>query len=427
MISRLVLACAALLLATACVAQDVQAPKPPKKPKPPTGAITGTVYCADTNLPARGATIYLLQIAKDGQSSRSYGATDLEGRFAIPHVREGSYYVMAQLQGYLNPVSSLTQSKLQAMTDDERKALESHMAAATVLANQTAEVALRLERSAEIDGTVQYDDGSPAIGLNVLLKAKENQSSTPFMEQSAFPNIVFSNRVQPQTDDRGRFRVLGIAPGEYLVGVSVPTSNASPETTNSFVELFQSSEPGLLRIYAGNTARASAAKVIKIESGDDSKDVDITIPLSKLHTIRGHVVLKSTNQAPLAANITLEYADTHEQARAAVAPNGDFELHYVPEDSYVLQAEASSQPIPEFPSVDDEDDNEGFHSFGGSYATSFAFGMDKTDHAAETPLTVAGDIDNVTIAVPDPPKTPPQPEPSAEPSNAEQPTASSPQ
>ncbi len=124
---------------------------------------------------------------------------------------------MAQLPGYLNPVADLTRSGLQSMTDEERKALESSLTSVKVSAGQSAEASLRLERAAEIDGVVQYDDGSPAIGLNVVLKsAKEGADKR--LTSIDFPQAVSStNGLLRRTDDRGHFRILGIAPGHYLV------------------------------------------------------------------------------------------------------------------------------------------------------------------------------------------------------------------
>jgi hypothetical protein len=417
------LAFAAVLLATTCLAQDVEVQRPAKKAKQPTGTITGTVYCGDTNLPAREATIYLLQIAKDANGSRSAGSTDLEGHFAIHHVHEGTYYVVAQLPGYLNPVANLTESRLQAMTDDERKALESRMSAVTISPGESAEVSLRLERAAEIDGTVLYDDGAPGIGLAVVLKPVSKQSDTPAFEQPVLPVASLMDRLGRQTDDRGRFRILGVPPGEYLVSASIPTSNSGPDDANPLVEALQSSGIGALIVYAGNTTRASAAKVIKIESGDASKDADITIPLSKLHTVRGHVVLKSTGQAPPAATVNLKYSDTHELARSAVAPNGEFELNYIAEDNYVLAATAASQPIPTF-EVDD-DQNEGMGVVASGMSASFLIPRpDKLENAAQVPLAVTGDVDNVTISVPDPK---PEPRLPSESTDVEQPPMSAPQ
>jgi carboxypeptidase family protein len=419
---RVVTAMAIALLAATCAAQDLpQIAKPPKKPKLPTGTITGTVYCADTNLPARGAAIYLLQMERGSNSSRNWGTTDLEGRFAMTKVPEGTYYVVAQFPGYLNPVAELTSSRLQAMSDEERKALESRLASVTVSANQPADVSLRLERAAEIDGTVLYDDGSPAIGLRVHLTPKSALKEQAGFENPLLPAVSMMDDLMRATDDHGRFRILGIPSGEYLVSVWVPTISVNTRTSDFLVQAFPSL--GSLVLYAGGSTRANKAQIIKVESGDGTKDADITIPLGKLHTIRGHVVLKSDGVDPPAATIKLLYADTRELARTVMAPNGAFEIHYVPEDSYILQAVASAEPLPEL--EPDEDGDEGVGIISSSFGFSFDMNTEKSAGGAEIPLVVSADVDNAIVAVPDPPKTKPNGAPES--AGEEQPPVSTPQ
>jgi hypothetical protein len=83
------------------------------------GSLSGTVYCADTNQPARLASIYLIRISESGVGNESRGQTDLDGRFALSHIELGDYYVAAVMPGYVNVLSSLTKPHLDAMTPDE--------------------------------------------------------------------------------------------------------------------------------------------------------------------------------------------------------------------------------------------------------------------------------------------------------------------
>ncbi len=155
-------------------------------------------------------------------------------------------------------------------------------------------------------------------------------------------------------------------------------------------------------VYPGGVFRAGKAKSIKVGSGETAADADITIPLSKLHTIRGHVVLKSTGQAPPAAVVELVYADTKLPARMTTVPGGDFEFRYVPEDSYVIQAVANAEPLP---TMDIPDEEEGGGTGLSSTTMSFSVRAPSADPetAAEVPLLVTGDVDDVNLVVPDPP------------------------
>lgn len=79
--------------------------------KPGTGTVTGHVYCADTNAPARMAQVQLETVRDAEQRSAihpqpSYNLpaggivqTALDGSFVIPKVPPGSYYVVATAAG----------------------------------------------------------------------------------------------------------------------------------------------------------------------------------------------------------------------------------------------------------------------------------------------------------------------------------------
>src|ERR1700744_963804 len=88
-----------LLAGILCAGQEAQQPSHSteqqeghrKRTKAPTGSLTGTVYCTDTNLPARRAQISLLQYEPTSFSRRGAGVTDLNGQFTTRSILEGSY------------------------------------------------------------------------------------------------------------------------------------------------------------------------------------------------------------------------------------------------------------------------------------------------------------------------------------------------
>jgi hypothetical protein len=383
----------AFAAALASSGQNVPQAQAPSAPRPSTGTITGTVYCADTDLPARLAVVNLIQSAQSGYAVGDTATTDLDGRFAFNHVEEGNYFVVAVLPGYENLMSIMTKSFLDAMTANDRKMLLSTIPSVAASPNQPAQLSVRLERGAEIDGAVTWDDGSPAIGLHVSFALKSgDQANSAGPPMSSTPPI-YSGSAPTTTDDRGRFRIMGVLPAEYVVSVSVPVQWAANADSNPLAETMQSSI-GSMDVYVGGGERASKAETIKVTSGGASKDADITIPLSRMHTIRGQVLLKSTNQPPSAATVRLLYADTREPARSMVAPNGEFEFHYVPEDSFILRAVASPALI--------GGDDSGSGPPMGRYSFTVQPGDDGGESGAEIPLAVTSDMDGVSISVPDP-------------------------
>ena len=409
-LNRLAVAVALLAAAVLCSAQDSQlAPSHPNKTnaEEPRGSVTGTVYCSDTNMPARMARIFLVPASDKMEGHRQFATTDLEGRFAIGHVREGKYYLSAAYSGYLNPLENSDLQRVAAMSPEARKEFESHLSLVTVNANKPAESALRLERAGEIDGTVLFDDGSPAVMLHVEIKPKQAAKDGEAPAGRVISMMEYAGEYQRTTDDRGRFRILGVAPGEYLVSVAVPTASAANGAADNFISMIESSQVGSLVVYPGGVLRASKARPVKIGRGNETADVEITIPLSSLHTVRGHVVLKSTGQPPPTAAVLLRYADTHEVARVGVAVDGEFRFSYVPEDSYILQAAGSDQAMPKI-TMEVEDSSSLFT------AASFDPDAGVMKGAVEVPLQVSGDIEDATIAVPDPPAQAPAEESESE-------------
>ncbi len=327
-------------------AQSPESNTAPETPEAP-GSVTGTVYCSDTNLPARLAEVLLVPASGESADAKLTAATDLEGRFSIAKVPEGRYFVVANYAGYLNPLGSANQIDLDALDAEVRKHFESRLTSVTVSSKLPAPVSLRLERAAEIDGTVQYDDGSPAIGLRLSVKSKSEQNAASASEPGSVTLAPDSGESSRSTDDHGRFRLVGLAPGEYFVSVSVPTMSSEMTAGHSLADIVASSPGGgALTVFLGGALRASKAKPIKLGTGEAMTDANITIPLSALHTIRGRVVLKSNGAEPPAAALELVYADTGEVARVALTAGGDFAIGYVAEGSYILRAVAKSEPLP---------------------------------------------------------------------------------
>src|ERR1700745_347495 len=83
--------------------------------RPGTGTVTGHVYCADTNAPARMARVRLESVddAQLHEGSNPQDSSDmpvggivqtaLYCSFVSPNVPPGRYYIVASLPGYLSP------------------------------------------------------------------------------------------------------------------------------------------------------------------------------------------------------------------------------------------------------------------------------------------------------------------------------------
>jgi hypothetical protein len=366
----------------------------------PTGVVTGRVSCADTNMPARFAMVTLEPVPPEkteGKSApvRSGGnnataTTDLEGRFAMDKVAPGKYYVLGTMAGYLNPLARFGQDELAKMTDETRKKLAATVPVIEVTAAQPVAVDLQLERAAEISGTVEYDDASPAVGVKLVLLRKGTDGKLTAVSWSMVSGLGLFG-AGTGTDDRGRFRLVGMPPGEYVVSASLPSQEISVGGLlggHGMSVTVRNHEEGALTVYSGSVFRKRDAKLIKVGEAEAVGGVDISFPLAGLCTVKGEVSAVRDGHTVNKAQVQLLYADDREQVRSVqVEPDGSFQLSYLPQDKYILRVVGAADTVVETKTED-----------------SFTYNDEKVVHSygeAEQPLMVLGDTSGVGLAVPE--------------------------
>jgi hypothetical protein len=352
-----------------------------KKPDATKGAIAGVVICADTGKPARFATVNLLAVPKkeakaDDQSPAMESTlTDLDGRFRLEAVEPGQYFALATMEGYLDPERGLDLAKLDAMHNETEMGLKAidqwkaHLVEVTVIRHRTAELTIQVERGAEINGTVTYDDGSPAIGMHFLLLRKAEKS-----EWSGVGLALFRGwSIDTKSDGHGRYSLTNLPAGEYKVCASMPLDN-------------ESAAPA---ICLGDTFRKKDAKIAKVAAGEIVNGEDIVIPLSGMHTVSGTVTDLADGHAPTHAKLRLLYADDREDARElSPSEDGAFAFEYVPEGKYILQVTGA----------EDVDQTNPAPAAGNSDpAPVKAKAVQYADK--EIPLTVQNDMDDLLVAL----------------------------
>ena len=358
-----------------------------KKPESTTGTVSGSVTCADTNAPARFAVVILQRMPEEVSASgknekeeagmNPTATTDMEGRFFLDKVPSGHYYVVGSLAGYLNPLAKFSERQLQKMSNETRKELAKAVSIVSVAANQGTAVNLRLEHASELSGTVLYDDGSPAVGLEVKLLRKDKDGKLADLKMDAMNGLGLFGSLAT-TDDRGHYRMIGAPSGEYAVSASLPTQVGQ--------------EGSGLSIYYGDTFRKKDAKTAKVGEGDQVGGLDITIAGNGLHSIRGTAVAKLDGHPVSRAHVELLYADdrelirTEEIGREDEHEDGSFEFSYVPAGQYILRL---------VDAIDVETTEH--HKFNSNFTEEKLI---RRYDVAEVPLTVQGDVNGVELAAP---------------------------
>ena len=91
-------------------------------------------------------------------------------------------------------------------------------------------------------------------------------------------------------------------------------------------------------IYLGDTVRERDARTVKLEEGQQMEGQDITIPVSKMHSISGALVDAGSGQALNAGHVALVYADDGKEVTSVAidAETKTFSMPFVLEGAYKL-------------------------------------------------------------------------------------------
>lgn len=344
-----------------------------------TGTVSGQVYCADTQHPARLAHVALVPLppadtspfTNKPQTPQQYkGETRTDGSFLVTHVPPGDYYVSVTYPGYLTPEYQFSAVDLLQPTADIRQHISEAVPVVTVAANGSARVSVPIHRGAAISGTLRYDDGSPIPDAEIV-PLHRNSGGSWTDSPSPGNNLFVENR---RSDDLGNFRIQGLAPGEYTL------------------KLPRAYGVGLFAVFYGDVFLEKGAKSIKLTDAEEYPDADITIPLSKLHTISGSLV-NTSGQPVNSGKVTLYTATDNIKMDVAFVSEEDatFYIDLVPEGAYILHVSDAQNVDTQI--VRDLKNPNMIEEIKRTTLTTYA------DYQA--PLEVTGDITGLTVAVPD--------------------------
>jgi len=358
------------------------------------GTVTGHVYCADTNAPARFAKVLLksttpnhtgedfmkqLQsniakmVAKSGDTEQTVAkggdtlpkasdtaqqrhamaaasngmnrATEmmnastvgLDGSFRVPNVKPGTYYVRAIFAGYRDPVSQITDDDLTS-TDPAVRARLAQLPTVTITGNRSAAVDLRLERGAAISGRILFDDGTPAVGWSLsAIQPGSTDDGSETANLAMSQALAMSGGAQIfKTDDLGHYRISGLEAGDLALRASLTAPNIGINASN----LTEGGTGIQLAVYTGDTFDRAHAKPIHLTVGEEHAGVDITIPARSLHSIVGQVVSKADSHPLNSGSISLTTKDNPAlNLKAAIREDGSFHFEYLATGTYTVKVD----------------------------------------------------------------------------------------
>ncbi len=282
-----------------------------------TGVVMGHVYCADTQKPARFATIRLQPVDNElGRGAGSgFGTTGPDGSFRITGVTPGDYYAEVTMPGYVQPLRGHF-GDLEQLSSAQRDRITAQLTRVSVTGNQPVTVQVTIFRGATITGSVSFDDGSPAPGVSVqAFTATPDTTTGSQAAQTGTTPRQFGGSAM--TDDRGQFRVTGLGDGIFTV-------QATPRS--------------VFPVYYGNTIALQSAKKLDLHSGDEVTGVDIVVPALGMHRVSGVVVAQQDGHSLARASVQLRLSSGEGVTLSATTgSDGSFTFDAVPDGKFSLQ------------------------------------------------------------------------------------------
>jgi hypothetical protein len=240
----------ALLVLMLCSLAQAQQPssREDKSEEPKTGAITGRVV-NENGQPLANASVFLSAFGSQGQGRRT--TTDGEGNFQLVGLDAMAYLLSAASPGYItmprDPDSS--QSAYSRVGESVR---------------------LELIKGGVITGLVSTSADEPVVFVMVrayMIRDSNGQQprmGIPFREQT--------------TDDRGVYRIYGLAPGTYIVSAGGGSGSFPDFNMNAY----DTDTP----TYAPSSPRDAAAE-INVRAGEETGSVDIRYRGDLGHIVSG--------------------------------------------------------------------------------------------------------------------------------------------
>ena len=233
------------LLTCLCFAASLSAQSPSKQQpaKTPRGSVSGRITIKDK--PAPGVMVGL----RGNELMSSYepftrAVTDADGNYRIANLAAGNYQLTIAAPGYVP--ADRADRKIVVLGEDEN----------------AENINFSLVRGGVITGKVTDAEGRPVIQHQVEIYDLATLERYIAQQQRPFPTT------NTHTDDRGIYRIFGLAPGRYKVGAGRGDEGYGG---------FSPSQTSYKQVFHPDVTDPAKAPVIEVSEGSEAKDIDIAL------------------------------------------------------------------------------------------------------------------------------------------------------
>jgi protocatechuate 3,4-dioxygenase beta subunit len=274
------------------------------------GLVRGRVVGPDGR--AIGGAFVMLTVGGMGAREET---TDAEGRYEFKGLPAGRYRIAAAKSG----TSFTMQNRNIEIEVSERQVLDSFH--------------IQMLRPSAVAGSVLDEYGDPVEGLMVEVARGMRGGGRAILQTQGF-----INRPPPRTDDRGRFRISSVPPGDYYV-----IAGEAPRVVGDTATGPESS----LRIYYPGTPAIADALTVGVVAGQDTFAVNIGYAPSAGTRVYGYAF--DADGRPLTFPVTLMDSfrsgnPVMVRREALVRADGAFTFQNVPPGDYVVQGVLRPSP-----------------------------------------------------------------------------------
>lgn len=273
------------------------------------GVIEGQVVDSASGRPVAGATIEIATIGRP-----TFSTADADGRYEARGVRPGAYRLTAKAPEYvMTHYGQAGDSSFDFGTEVEVRG-------GTV----TRGIDFRLRQAAALNGRVLDEEGRPIAGVEIEL-----------VVDRLLPDGRRAGAVQfAQTDEAGAYRLTGIRPGDYKLRAHAGREMPKRRDGRAYRPTFYP-----------EATDAATAQALRLHSGQELFDVNVTMATSGLLRVSGRVIDPTRPSVKGIRVILHSMGVTSLDERSAVADaEGRFTIADLPPSTYMVLVDDRTSP-----------------------------------------------------------------------------------